>query len=286
MSAASPLPTRTEPTTPAGPAGPRRLWPFVVLALLHLALPFFIRWIPPPFAEYQLLCSIGAIYAQLTIVPTLLVFGGLSWRGGVVVIAVFSLSCFLWSWNAPSPFTTADVLDLLSPMGILLIFLVPRLFGLRGTFAPFPPPAASRWQLSLFHILSVITLIALVLGGANWLRLITREIEFQFPTTFYVLMIVVAGMIASSLNYLTLWAFGTPGRRGAKVLVLIALWTTTSGLMIYINEMDDYWQYQAATEGAWAVVQIGTVALYRLTGWRLERSRRPVPADKSRLVGQ
>jgi hypothetical protein len=262
------------------------LWPFVVLALFHLALPFLIRCIPPPFAEYQLLCSIGAIYAQLTIVPTLLAFGGLGWRGGVVVIAVFSLGCFLWSSNAPPPLTTADVLDSLAPMSIVLISLVPRLFGLRGTFAPFPPPKASRWQLSLFHLLAVVTLIALVLGGANWLRLIAGEIEFQFPTTFYVLIIVVAGIIASSLNYLTLWAFGTPGRRGAKVLVLIALWTTTSWLLIYINEMEDYWQYQAATEGAWAVVQIGTVALYRLTGWRLEWSRRPEPADKSRLVGQ
>jgi hypothetical protein len=250
----------------------------VLLAAVHLGLPFAIPWIPPSLAEYQLLCAIGAIYAQLTIVPTLLVFGGLGWRGGLVVIAVFALSCFLWSGNAPSPITTADVLDLLSPMGILLISLVPRLFGLRGTFAPFPPPAASRWQLSLLHILSVVTLIALVLGGANWLRLITRHIESEFPTTFYVLMIVVAGMIASSLNYLTLWAFGTPGRRGAKVLVLIALWTTTSWLMIYINEMDDYWQYQAATEGAWAAVQIGTVAIYRLTGWRLEWSRRSEPA--------
>ena len=229
------------------------------LVLAHIGLPFVFAL----GEDGELICDM-AMAAQLSLLLISLSLFGMSWRG-IVMLLIGGVFQFFVSFAFYAEIQREWVFDtLIVPAVVLAISLAGlRWWGWHGVWNP-KPATTTPWQVSIRQLLFVSTAVAIAFAGANWLR---RFPGFEFD--HYWLIVGIDGLGNAAIGLTALWAMGTPGSGGLKFGVLLLIVTALAGCQIFAFRMEDFWYSSAISSLAYAVVLAGSLAIWRLCGWRI-----------------
>jgi hypothetical protein len=228
------------------------------LVLAHIALPFV-------FAigdGGELICDM-AMAAQLSLWLISLTLLGMHWPGIVLTLIGGFFQFFVWfafyaeiqrEWVFGALVVPAVV------MAVALAGL--RWRGCRGVWSA--SATSSPWQVSIRQLLFVTTAVAISFAGANWLR--------QYPgleMDHYWLILGIDGLGTAAMSLTALWALGTPGSAGLKFGVLLLIAVALAACQVFAFRMEDFWHLSAISSLAYSILLAGTLAIWRLCGWRV-----------------
>jgi hypothetical protein len=229
------------------------------LVLAHLAAPFVFA-----IGDGGELVRDAALSSQLSLLLISLTLLGMRWPGIVMLLIGGAFHFFVWFaiYAATQREWVFDTL--IVPAVVLAISLAGlRWWGWHGAWNP-KPATTTPWQVSIRQLLFVSTAVAIAFAGANWLR---RFPGFEFD--HYWLIVGIDGLGNAAIGLTALWAMGTPGSGGLKFGVLLLIVTALAGCQIFAFRMEDFWYSSAISSLAYAVVLAGSLAIWRLCGWRI-----------------
>lgn len=234
------------------------------LVLAHLSLPFVFA-----IGQRGELVRDVAMSGQLSLLLISLTLLGTRWPGIVLLLLGGALHFGVW-FVIYAEARRSYVFDALLVPGVVLAVALAglRWWGWRGSWQPLPESATLPWQISIRQLLVVTTAVAIAFAGANWLRLFPG-LEADSASPLYWLVVGIDGLGLAAMSLTALWAFGTPGSAVLKFGVLLMVATALAGCQIFAFRMEDFWHLSAVSSLAYASLLAGTLAIWRLCGWRI-----------------
>jgi hypothetical protein len=229
------------------------------LILTHIALPFVFA-----IGHSGELIRDVVMVGQLSLWLISLTLLGMHLPGIVMAFIGGAFQSFVWFAIYGETRREWEFAALSVPSVVLAIALVGlRWRGWRGVWDN-TAAATSPWQVSIRQLLFVTTAVAIAFAGANWLR--------QYPwieAEYYWLILGIDGLGTAAMSLTALWAMGTPGSAGLKFGVLLLIAIALAACQVFAFRMERFWYLSAISSLAYTILLAGTLAVWRLCGWRV-----------------